>query len=111
MGASSVFDKEDVVHIEDDNLKSIHSSVYLLNALAQRHQDARLLTSLLTFSAQPVCTTITLDAISLDTENIGKYFHYNNVGRLLTKKMTRLLDLIRDIIVFNKRRLFSVFKN
>ncbi|ORE21862.1 hypothetical protein BCV71DRAFT_173055, partial [Rhizopus microsporus] len=77
MEASSGKNNEDLEHSRDDILKSVHGSICALEAILRHHPNASFTTasSLLSFTVQSICTTITLSTTALDPENIDGFLH------------------------------------
>lgn len=72
---SSSIAKEDAEHTQGDTVKALYASIELLNSFVRRHAAASFsnLCSVVSFSLQCVCTTITLSTMNMDYNNIGGY--------------------------------------
>lgn len=74
-GSSSSTLKEDVDHTQDDTIKTLYASIEILTSFLRRHATASFssLYSVVSYSLQCVCTTITLSTTILDPDNVGSY--------------------------------------
>ncbi|KAI9473538.1 MAG: hypothetical protein EXX96DRAFT_309868 [Benjaminiella poitrasii] len=74
-GSSSSITKENIDHTQEDTVKALYSSIEILNAFIRRHAAASFssLCTVLSFSLQCVCITITLSTTKIDYTNIGGY--------------------------------------
>jgi hypothetical protein len=74
-GSSRNITKENIDHTQEDTVKALYSSIEILNAFVRRHAAALFssLCTVLSFSLQCVCTTITLSTTKMDYTNIGGY--------------------------------------
>ncbi|CEG84516.1 hypothetical protein RMATCC62417_18307 [Rhizopus microsporus] len=74
-GSSRSITKEDIEHTQGDTVKALYASIEILNSFVRRHAAASFLSlcSIVSFSLQCVCTTITLSTTSMDYNKIGGY--------------------------------------
>ncbi|EIE85694.1 hypothetical protein G6F46_002002 [Rhizopus delemar] len=74
-GSSSSTLKEDVDHTQDDTIKTLYASIEILTSFLRRYATASFssLCSVVSYSLQCVCTTITLSTTILDPDNVGSY--------------------------------------
>ncbi|CEP13584.1 hypothetical protein [Parasitella parasitica] len=74
-GSSSSITKKNIHHTLEYTVKALYSSIEILNAFVRRHAAASTssLCTVLSFSLQCLCTTITLSTTKMDHTNIGSY--------------------------------------
>ncbi|KAG2192494.1 hypothetical protein INT47_009693 [Mucor saturninus] len=74
-GSSKSTAREDIEHTQEDTIKNLHFSIEILNSFIRRNSTASYssLCSVVVFSIQCVCKTITLTETKLDNCNIGSY--------------------------------------
>ncbi|KAI9004836.1 hypothetical protein CLU79DRAFT_777938 [Phycomyces nitens] len=74
-GSSSSTLKEDLDHTQDDTIKTLYASIEILTSFLRRHATASFssLCSIVSYSLQCVCTTITLSTTVLDHLTIAIY--------------------------------------
>lgn len=74
-GSSRSITKEDIEHTQGGTVKALYASIEILNSFVRHHAAVSFLSlcSVVSFSLQCICTTITLSTTSMDYNKIGGY--------------------------------------